>query len=150
MILPEIVCFTIRMSELDFDGETWNYEEVIRSQNPELDLFQIKQRIKLAQITQEQTEYKLNSRYERQQTEGEESLKIRILENQVKTLKIRLQKENEINQVLMSTNSQLKSKIEKHENRIGQNKAEIEVIVEAFIMDEGANYDELTTNLKNR
>ena len=70
MILPEIVCFPIRMSELDFDGEAWNYEEVIRSQNPELDLFQIKQRIKLAQITQEQTEYKLNSRYERQQTEA--------------------------------------------------------------------------------
>ena len=142
--------FFSEMDELDYEETEWNYHEVLENQNPQIDLAKIKQRIKLAEIDQEQKEQKLQSDYERQIKCGNEMSHVKMLECEIKNLKEKLKMKNDENKKLSLTVSEQKIKIEKTENQSSKSKAEIEVILDAFCLDGASDFQELIEILKFR
>ena len=138
------------MDQLDYEETEWNYHEVLESQNPQIDVAKIKQRIKLAEIDQEQREQKLQSDYERQFKCGNEMSQVKMLEYEIKCLKEKLKIKTDENKKLTLTVTEQKIKIEKTENQSSKSKAEIEVILDAFCLDETSDFQELIEILKFR
>ena len=138
------------MDELDFEYDEWNYYQVLEDQNRGINVLEVRQRLKLAEINQEQREWRLKREFEQQQKDGDELSKLKITENEVKMLKLRLKEEQEKTSKLTNENETLKSKIKKNDDQYADRKIEVETLIDLFLNESDEDFEELCNRLKYR
>ena len=138
------------MDELDFEYDDWNYYQVLEDQNRGINVLEVRQRLKLAEINQEQREWRLKREFEQQQKDGDELSKLKITENEVKMLKIRLKEEQEKSSKLTNENETLKAKIKKNDDQYADRKIEVETLIDLFLNESDEDFEELCNRLKYR
>ena len=138
------------MDELDFEYDDWNYYQVLEDQNRGINVLDVRQRLKLAEINQEQREWRLKREFEQQQKDGDELSKLKITENEVKMLKIRLKEEQEKSSKLTNENETLKAKIKKNDDQYADRKIEVETLIDLFLNESDEDFEELCNRLKYR
>ena len=138
------------MDELDFEYDDWNYYQVLEDQNRGINVLEVRQRLKLAEINQEQREWRLKREFEQQQKDGDELSKLKITENEVKMLKLRLKEEQEKTSKLTNENETLKAKIKKNDDQYADRKIEVETLIDLFLNESDEDFEELCNRLKYR
>ena len=138
------------MDELDFEYDEWNYYQVLEDQNRGINVLEVRQRLKLAEINQEQREWRLKREFEQQQKDGDELSKLKITENEVKMLKLRLKEEQEKTSKLTNENETLKAKIKKNDDQYADRKIEVETLIDLFLNESDEDFEELCNRLKYR
>ena len=127
--------------ELDYDEE-WDYEQTVRDQVKITNTLEIKGRIKLASINQEERVWKIQRKLESEKKEGTKMSKIQILETELKISQKNTNHQITQNQLLRDENTELKEKFSRMEMLYEKRKIEIDVALDAFLLDPNASYDE--------
>lgn len=135
--------------ELDYDEE-WDYEQTVRDQVKITNTLEIKGRIKLASINQEERVWKIQRKLESEKKESTKMSKIQILETELKISQKNTNDQITQNQLLRDENTELKEKISRMEMLYEKRKIEIYVALDAFLLDPNASYDEFFDSLKFR
>ena len=136
--------------ELDYNEHLWNYEQVCEDQVPNTNTLQIKGRIKLAEINHEERVWRIERKVQHEIRYETESAKIRSLEKELKSSRKKEQDESEKNRILMCENTKLKQRLKKIESQYEKRKVEIDVALDAFLLDPKADFDEFFESLKFR
>ena len=93
---------------------------------------------------------RLNRECEIQVKESSELSKLQISENEVKNLKMRLQKEKDEKEKLHTENEILRARIKKNDDQYANRKTEVEALIDLYLNDSEEDFNELCNRLKYR